>query len=60
MRIKYNLHKHLHNTKYYNAVNNLLKKADGSYNKVKNVLAYIKVVLTVASNSSKQLQRSII
>ena len=49
VKIKYNLHRHLHRNSYYDAVNRLLSRARGSYKKTKAVLNYIRAVLLAAS-----------
>ena len=50
VRIKYNLHRHLHTNEYYKSVYCFLKPAAGSYKKIVTVLNVIRAALTAASN----------
>ena len=53
VRIRYNLHKHLHTAAYYAAVDTLVSAANGYYYKTIRVLKFIKTVLNIASAKSK-------
>ena len=50
--VKKNLHVHLHTTAYFRAVNNIMKPAMGNRHKVEGALAFIRKILTTASNAT--------